>query len=137
MSDQINVNEIANALQTKVDLDMGNLPQSIDFVVGYQLPTASNNYTWYRLYRSGWCEQGGVVSSSMGQYGQEHSLVIPFENTSYSIYVTLNQFAGSWSAEAMSRAVQTSTSTFSIQCGGNGANPGNMSWYACGMAAQS
>lgn len=30
-----------------------------DFVVAYQRPTAQNNYTWYRLYKSGWVEQGG------------------------------------------------------------------------------
>jgi len=136
MSDQIDVNAIANTLQTKVDLPDGVNQASCDFVVDYQLPTSSNGYRWYRLYKSGWVEQGGVVSSSMSQYGQEHSLLIPFENTSYSIYVTLNQFAGSWSAEAMSRAIQTSTSTFTIQCGGNGVSPGNMSWYACGIAAQ-
>lgn len=30
-----------------------------DIVVKTQLPTAENNYTWYRLYKSGWVEQGG------------------------------------------------------------------------------
>ena len=30
-----------------------------DVVVKTQLPTAENNYTWYRLYKSGWVEQGG------------------------------------------------------------------------------
>ena len=30
-----------------------------DVVVKTQLPTAANNYTWYRLYKSGWVEQGG------------------------------------------------------------------------------
>ena len=30
-----------------------------DVVVKTQLPTADNNYTWYRLYKSGWVEQGG------------------------------------------------------------------------------
>lgn len=30
-----------------------------DYVVEIQLPTADNNYTWYRKYKSGWVEQGG------------------------------------------------------------------------------
>lgn len=34
----------------------------VDTVVGFQAPTAANNYTWYRKYASGWVEQGGVVS---------------------------------------------------------------------------
>lgn len=32
----------------------------IDPIVDYQLPDANNNYTWYRLYASGWVEMGGV-----------------------------------------------------------------------------
>lgn len=30
-----------------------------DTVIEFQAPTAENNYTWYRLYASGWVEQGG------------------------------------------------------------------------------
>ena len=32
-----------------------------DYVVESQLPTAENNYTWYRKYKSGWAEQGGEI----------------------------------------------------------------------------
>ena len=31
----------------------------VDSVVEFQLPTADNNYTWYRKYASGWVEMGG------------------------------------------------------------------------------
>ena len=33
-----------------------------DYVIAWQSPTAENNYTWYRKYRSGWVEQGGRLS---------------------------------------------------------------------------
>lgn len=33
-----------------------------DYVVAWQMPTAENNYTWYRKYKSGWLEQGGKLS---------------------------------------------------------------------------
>ncbi|MBE6460010.1 MAG: hypothetical protein E7009_03440 [Alphaproteobacteria bacterium] len=33
-----------------------------DWVVESQLPTAENNYTWYRKYKSGWVEMGGLLS---------------------------------------------------------------------------
>ena len=59
MSDQIDVNQLSNALQQKVDLPSGKSQADIDYVVESQLPTAENNYTWYRLYKSGWVEQGG------------------------------------------------------------------------------
>ena len=33
-----------------------------DWVVESQLPTAENNYTWYRKYKSDWVEMGGLLS---------------------------------------------------------------------------
>ena len=35
-----------------------------DYVVESQTPTANNNYTWYRKYKSGWVEQGGIDTTS-------------------------------------------------------------------------
>ena len=35
-----------------------------DYVVESQLPTAQNNYTWYRKYKSGWIEQGGKTTQT-------------------------------------------------------------------------
>lgn len=32
-----------------------------DYVIESQAPTAENNYTWYRKYKSGWIEQGGIA----------------------------------------------------------------------------
>ena len=43
-----------------------------DYVVAWQSPTADNNYTWYRLYKSGWVEQGGLLT------GQSITFPIPF-----------------------------------------------------------
>lgn len=37
-----------------------------DFVVDFQRPTAANNYTWYRKYKSGWVEQGGRGVANSG-----------------------------------------------------------------------
>jgi len=38
------------------------MPENYDFVVETQAPTAQNNYTWYRKYKSGWVEQGGTIT---------------------------------------------------------------------------
>lgn len=66
MSDMIDVNQLSNAIQQKVDLPSGKSQADIDYVIESQLPTSENNYTWYRLYKSGWVEQGGFVSSASG-----------------------------------------------------------------------
>lgn len=64
MSDQIDVNQLSNAIQQKVDLPAQKNQSDIDFVVESQFPIAGNNYTWYRLYKSGWVEQGGIVTTT-------------------------------------------------------------------------
>ncbi len=38
-------------------------PATADYVIETQIPTAENDYTWYRKYKSGWVEQGGRTTS--------------------------------------------------------------------------
>ena len=58
----INVGAITEALNNKVDLPTPSTPQdAVDYVVEKQDPTSANGYTWYRKYKSGWVEQGGIV----------------------------------------------------------------------------
>lgn len=38
-----------------------------DYVIEYQMPTAENNYTWYRKYKSDWVEQGGYIPQGYGE----------------------------------------------------------------------
>lgn len=52
---------------TEVLADVAGLKQAtdgmIDYVVESQEPTEANGYTWYRLYKSGWVEQGGIIAN--------------------------------------------------------------------------
>ena len=48
-----------------------------DYVVAFQAPTAANGYTWYRKYKSGWVEQGGISRST------KCTLIVPMANTDY------------------------------------------------------
>lgn len=40
-------------------------PATADYVIETQIPTAENDYTWYRKYKSGWVEQGGRTTSQI------------------------------------------------------------------------
>jgi hypothetical protein len=40
-----------------------------DYVVDFQAPTSANNYTWYRKYKSGWVEQGGLLNQKSHDKG--------------------------------------------------------------------
>lgn len=92
-----------------------------DYVVEYQNPTAENNYSWYRKYKSGWIEQGQYSSSwSTGQEVQI-SFVIPFSNTYY--FVVLNEVSGDSSALIKNRTKEGFKKT---------GNEGSDAYFACG-----
>lgn len=57
----IDFGQLSEALNDKSDRDLRNVDTTAkaDAVIDYQEPTAANNYTWYRKYKSGWVEQGG------------------------------------------------------------------------------
>ena len=74
-------NEIAN---NKADRDLRNVDLTkTDIVIEYQEPTAENDYTWYRLYASGWVEQGGICKWDSGTSGTI-ALPIKMNDTNYT-----------------------------------------------------
>ena len=60
----------------------------VDSVVEFQLPTADNNYTWYRKYASGWVEQGGVASTPDADANYQITLPVTMSDVNYSIQIT-------------------------------------------------
>ena len=77
------------SLDTKTDGLDTRTNGMIDYVVESQAPTAENNYTWYRKYKSGWVEQGGMqVGSQTVNVGYETNLgtinlPVPMSNSNY------------------------------------------------------
>ena len=55
-----------------------------DYVIAWQTPTAENNYTWYRKYKSGWVEMGGETTNNA------NSVTLPIEmaDTHYTVIRT-------------------------------------------------
>lgn len=58
---------------------------SADYVIEWQLPTAENNYSWYRKYKSGWIEQGGIIAAEAASTTGTVVLPTPFTTTSYKV----------------------------------------------------
>ena len=125
----VNIDEgtILEALNDKLDRDANNLDTSttnFDVVVDYQVPTAENNYTWYRKYASGWVEQGGEVTTSTPA---TVSLIVQMANDYYSVTANF--------ANGTDGAVWFKTrTTVSFQIQGHEAN-GLATWQVKGMAA--
>lgn len=103
---------------------------SADYVIEWQNPTAENNYTWYRKYKSGWVEMGGEINGSATQSDTTIALPVTMADEHYTLIRTqvagnLQSYYPSWVAGYKTK---TKTGfTFNLTTGKN-------IWYACGMA---
>ncbi|MEE1227247.1 MAG: hypothetical protein UHM08_09120 [Bacteroidales bacterium] len=102
----------------------------VDTVVDFQKPTAENNYTWYRLYASGFVEQGGLTATITDT---TVNLPVEMADTNYSIIATSYKAdAGSSGASNNGLTVgQRTTTTFFIVLQEQRA----YFWQVSGMAA--
>lgn len=69
-----------------------------DYVIESQNPTAENNYTWYRKYKSGWVEQGGTMTWDLNNNNTwiTNSVSFPqtMQDTSYIPIFSIEEFPG-------------------------------------------
>ena len=72
--------ETTTALAGKANIDLSNVPTNIDYVVEYKNPTDSDP-TWYRKWKSGKLEQGGVAPAVV----ENITFLKPFANTNYTV----------------------------------------------------
>ena len=143
MSD-INIGAITEALNDKTDRNLRNVDtlSKADAVIDYQMPTAANNYTWYRKYKSGWVEQGGVQIGN-AVYGKVTvNLPVQMADNTYQAFGNIGWVGESvWYTDtgtAAGKALVTdvcgattdkTTTSFSIQ------SFSTHNWYVCGKAA--
>jgi len=104
-----------------------------DYVIQSQTPSADNNYNWYRKYKSGWVEQGGIIQ------GGSVSVTLPvtMSDTNYVILTGNHNYSDS-GGTAVAVFYNKSTTAFSLQArwnGGADASGMNMCWEVKGIAA--
>ncbi len=56
-----------------------------DYIIAWQAPTADNSYTWYRKYKSGWVEQGGIGTVQPGNTSVEISYPVQMRDANYTL----------------------------------------------------
>lgn len=92
-----------STLRTDVTTNTNDITtlKGYDYVIESQTPTAQNNYTWYRKYKSGWVEQGGKASLEFTTTGQNNTVSLPVTmlDDNYTVILTLckrygNKFIG-------------------------------------------
>ena len=112
----------------KADTDLSNVSSNIDYVVdSYQ----SGN-DWYRLYKSGWVEQGGFSS---GDNWRTVNLLKTMADTNYDIQLTgqTTERNGSYGlVQVTSNLSVKTTSSIYISGWGLGVTNGGIYWKVCG-----
>jgi len=108
------------------------MPENYDFVVECQTPTAQNNYTWYRKYKSGWVEQGGRTSAS-NSGTKTVSLPVTMSDTNYITQLTVCELGNYWSFCAPTSATQITLRVVSAGDGQPAAK--QISWEVRGIKA--
>ncbi len=80
--------------QTPGGIPLAKENDAVDYVIETQLPTAENNYTWYRKYKSGWIEQGGYADGDTNLRNSPVVLPITMANDKYCINATTINLEG-------------------------------------------
>lgn len=91
-----------------------NTLNGYDYVVESQLPTADNNYTWYRKYKSGWVEQGQKITDLPNNSLQTKTLPVALVGREFSFPQISCAAAGFADASTISIRVATDGTTVSL-----------------------
>lgn len=94
---------------TSVLADVAEL--KYDYVVDFQAPTAANNYTWYRKYKSGWVEQGGRIDNGSLVNTVDLSVVFPVEMADTNYTPSISCIRGASGNYKMNQGIETVSTT--------------------------
>ena len=120
---------VSNLNTAKANTDLSNVPSNIDYVVESKV---NSDGSWYRKYKSGWLEQGGIGLTVSGNAAKTVTLIKPFKDTKY-IVNWLDQ-DGFTSYGEGSRGVSDKTTTSFGAYNGQDKNM-NIGWIAIGQGA--
>ncbi len=116
-----------------------NTLNGYDYVVESQMPTADNNYTWYRKYKSGWIEMGGQKVTNGGN-ATAVTLPVTMADINYNILIQGRTSSdgyenASWQVMPVKTATSPQTTTgFYVQASITGYNL-TFYWRVAGIAA--
>ena len=112
----------------------------MDYVIHQQRPTADNNYTWYRLYKSGYVEQGGTGTGIKDSTGGHFNLPIVMATSNYDVSLTIvlaDEDPANYTVRGS--ATRTSTTQLGFVCflaNSITANEPNIRWSVRGYSTQ-
>lgn len=151
MTEEVNysVGQLLEAINNKADLDGSNLDNTsfetfinslvdaklgnIDYVIESKLPT-DDDPTWYRVYKSGWIEQGGRYNFSSSAYTQ-FNLIKEMANTDYFLIASFIDLAAQNTSAYPVSVGNLTTKTFMAKSGVSSTTNHFFSWQVSGQSA--
>lgn len=121
--------EFMTALSGKANTDLSNVSSNIDYIVESEV---NSNGSWYRKYKSGWLEQGGIDLIVSADATKTVTLIKPFKGTKY-IVNWLDQ-DGFMIGGSGTRGIRNKTTTSFVACNGQD-RAMNIGWIAIGQGA--
>ena len=103
-------------------------------VIAFQVPTAGNNYTWYRKYADGWVEQGGFANVNEVST-TTITLPVTMADTNYIALAQNNTLSTAADTENGVGIEKTSTTQVTLFTHYINPNTISASWEVKGMAA--
>lgn len=135
MSEDINLGNITEAVNNKADIDLQNTDLA---QADYVIERGGDSNSWYRLWKSGWLEQGGG-SGLITDFGTGTiTFKKPFRDPHYTL--TLSNWRNGTTDDAQYNSAGicnlTTKTASSFQIYSRGATDGGRyyGWYACGYA---
>lgn len=103
---EIDINKVYEDLNIKANTSLSNVASNIDYVV----ESWRDVHSWYKVYKSGWVEQGGFIANAGTS---TVNFFKPFRSVDYSVYATLRVDAvdSSYSYASKVRSVANSYCT--------------------------
>lgn len=131
--------KLGNTFINEEQMDAANISNKIDRVwnswqeADYVVESFSNGTEWYRLYKSGWLEQGGQFTNDAKE-NHSVNLLVPYRDTNYHVTKTIG-VDGIYEDSAYVRYVTVfnyTTTTFDVKSS-TATGLKTFRWRACGF----
>ena len=117
-------------LNNKADCDLANTRENLDFVVDKFL---DENGNWYRVYKSGWVEQGGIVQSAASTT-KTFSFLKPFADGNYTLIAHVDS-TDNYVKSAQTYSLTSTSFVYKVATDGGGLLAMTVRWRAEGKGA--
>lgn len=124
---EIDINKVYEDLNIKANTSLSNVASNIDYVV----ESYNDGTNWYRVYKSGWVEQGGFVSGKGNTVLTTINLPKPMKDANYIVLQTAITTSNNASSDGYISVQGVTSTSFKIYIW----SIISKYWYVCGQGA--